>query len=260
MRILVAEDNLISQRLIAGLLANPRFLLTIVDNGREAVTAARGGEFDLILMDCRMPEMDGFEATGAIRDLPTIARRLPIIALTADNLPGDREHCLGAGMDDYLTKPISDKTLLPMIEKWLARNGEERPDGREEAGARDAAPVIFDDSRIASLRLAENRNGTLFVDELIETFLLNTALDLSQLRLAAEQGKATDIYRLSHRLKGSSGSLGLLGLEAHFSALEIMGRSGECAGADKLLVLVERDLPASRAALFAQLSSGKQAA
>jgi two-component system, sensor histidine kinase and response regulator len=259
-RILVAEDNLISQRLISGLLANPRYKLTIVDNGREAVAAAKAGDFDLIFMDCRMPAMNGFDATNAIRQLASPARLTPIIALTADTLPGDRERCLEAGMDDYLAKPVSANSLISAVETWLARGKERLAATPEERSPQDRGPEIFNRQRLDALRSVEASNNTQFVDELIETFLLSTALDMSLLRTAVENSRAEEIFHLSHRLKASCGSLGLLSLEANFSALEVTGRAGELAGALKLLVLVERDLPAARSALFAQLSSGKQAA
>ncbi len=116
--VLVAEDNLINQRLAAHLLRKFGCELVFASNGLEVVEAARRTRFDLILMDCQMPEMDGFEATAEIRRCETRGDRVPIVALTANAMQGDRERCLAAGMDDYLTKPIRPEELRAMLERW----------------------------------------------------------------------------------------------------------------------------------------------
>ncbi len=118
--ILVVEDNLVNQKLALLQLKKLGYQGEAVNNGREAVQAATAQRFALILMDCQMPEMNGFEATAAIR--ATEARtglHVPIIAMTANAMQGDREVCVGAGMDDYLTKPVRLETLRAVVERWL---------------------------------------------------------------------------------------------------------------------------------------------
>jgi signal transduction histidine kinase/ActR/RegA family two-component response regulator len=123
LRVLVAEDNEMNQFVTEQLLMQQGCIATIVENGALAVDAVRNGHFDLVLMDCQMPEMDGLAATRAIRAIraTTAAHRLPIIALTADAVSGDREKCLEAGMDDYVSKPIDSKLLFAAIQRLTRR-------------------------------------------------------------------------------------------------------------------------------------------
>ncbi len=117
-RILVAEDNVVNQRVAAGLLSKRGHQVTVVSNGREALEALRRGAFDLVLMDVQMPDMDGFEATAAIRQWEReTGSRVRIVAMTAHAMTGDRERCLAAGMDGYLAKPIDQRTLYDVVEE-----------------------------------------------------------------------------------------------------------------------------------------------
>jgi CheY-like chemotaxis protein len=118
-RVLIAEDNLMNQRVATKLLQKVGCETHVVVNGREAVEAVRNNHYDLVLMDCQMPEMDGFEATAAIRKMEGLAKHTVIFALTANAMAGDREKCLAAGMDDYLSKPFDLKALERAIETWL---------------------------------------------------------------------------------------------------------------------------------------------
>jgi CheY-like chemotaxis protein len=124
-KILLVEDNLINQQVAVGILQIQGYSVTVANNGREALEAHTHGAFDLILMDCHMPEMDGFEATMEIRrqEQSAIGRRVPIVALTANAMAQDREECLKAGMDDHLSKPFSMQTLQDMLDRWMPQAG-----------------------------------------------------------------------------------------------------------------------------------------
>jgi two-component system sensor histidine kinase/response regulator len=137
LKILLAEDNLVNQKLVVKMLEKRGHRVVVAPNGRKAVDAFKAEYFDLILMDVQMPEMDGLEATARIRereaelatrDLQPGTHNIPIIALTAHAMKGDREKCIGAGMDDYVTKPIKADELFAVIEKLSAglRNGDEK--------------------------------------------------------------------------------------------------------------------------------------
>ncbi|MCD6198237.1 MAG: response regulator [Deltaproteobacteria bacterium] len=120
MRILIAEDNIVNQKVALKMLEKMGFRAdAVANNGREAVKAVVDMPYDLVLMDCQMPEMDGYKATREIRNSKSEIRNLPIIALTANAMKGDREKCINAGMDDYLAKPLSPKALADVLEKWL---------------------------------------------------------------------------------------------------------------------------------------------
>jgi CheY-like chemotaxis protein len=118
-KILMAEDNVVSQRVTSLLLQRLGYHVDVVSDGREAVDSFRAVDYHLVLMDCQMPNMDGFAATEAIRGLERERRHTPIIALTASALKGERERCLAAGMDDYLTKPITPEALVGALQTWV---------------------------------------------------------------------------------------------------------------------------------------------
>jgi CheY-like chemotaxis protein len=121
-RVLVAEDNAINRLVAGGLLESLGYAVQMVETGRQAVKAVRAARYDLVLMDLHMPDMDGFAATAAIRQEERAAgqaRRLPIVALTADALAGDAEKSVAAGMDDHLTKPLTVERLAALVERWL---------------------------------------------------------------------------------------------------------------------------------------------
>ena len=143
-RILVAEDNLVNSRLISRQLAKLGFESEIVENGRRAVEACAGAGYAAVLMDCQMPEMDGFEATVRIRRQESGRRRIPIIALTASAFTGDRERCLAAGMDDYLSKPLETGALARVLERWTARADR----NRMAAAPSCAQPAAQTDSKV----------------------------------------------------------------------------------------------------------------
>ena len=117
-RILLVEDNIVNQKVARRMLEKAGHRVDCAADGREAIRAASTLPYDLILMDCQMPEVDGLEATERIRALPAPASHVPIVALTANAIQGDRERCLAAGMDDYLSKPIQRDALLRMVEQW----------------------------------------------------------------------------------------------------------------------------------------------
>lgn len=128
-RILAAEDNAVNQMVIRRLVERLGYRIEVVKSGREAVEAVRGGGYAMVLMDCQMPDMDGFEATEAIRRLTGAVSAVPVVAVTANAMPGFREQCLAAGMDDYLPKPILLDDLARVLGRWVAAGeaaGQER--------------------------------------------------------------------------------------------------------------------------------------
>jgi CheY-like chemotaxis protein len=166
-------------------------------------------------MDCQMPEMDGYAATAAIRARETSAARLPIVAMTAHAMKGDRERCLAAGMDDYLAKPLRPEQLDAVLERWL----------HAPAGAPEAAPEP--EPGPASMALVDEARARVFredypeiVDQLIELFQDSTPPLLRELREGAEAGDAETVRRAAHKLKGSCQNIGASGMAAQVAELE----------------------------------------
>jgi len=123
-KVLVAEDNLINQKVIARILKKMGYEVSVADNGREALDLLEVQSFDVVLMDCQMPVMDGFACTRAIRELDSELAEVPIIAITANAMEGDRERCLRAGMDDYLAKPVRPEVLQRVLDHWCTKKPE----------------------------------------------------------------------------------------------------------------------------------------
>ena len=121
--LLIVEDNLVNQRVAARLVEKMGYRAAVVNNGLEAIQAVQREHYDLILMDCQMPELDGFTATAEIRRLEKPGSHMPVIAMTANAMRGDREKCLAAGMDDYVSKPVAFEDLRVLVTRWLARAG-----------------------------------------------------------------------------------------------------------------------------------------
>ncbi|MBC7900340.1 MAG: PAS domain S-box protein, partial [Saprospiraceae bacterium] len=195
-RILVAEDNAVNQKVALGQLGNLGYQAVAVRTGREVLKAVEGGSFDIIFMDCQMPEMDGFETTAAIRGLAGNDRHTTIIAMTANALEGDREKCLAAGMDDYLSKPVKADALRAMLEKWI------------KPVVTNGGNGAIDHTVIGSLREMQQPGKPDFVTEVIDLFLGDAASQLDQLRIALNAGDGAERSRLAHLIKGSSANVG----------------------------------------------------
>ena len=204
-RVLVAEDNRTNQMVAAGMLTMNSCECEFAANGIEAVDAARNKRFDLILMDCSMPEMDGYEATAHIRNFEEpLGRRTPIVAMTANTQQGDAEKCLASGMDDYLAKPITLVELRQKLERWLSRPVPGARAALPYAGPHDidGNPIdyeVFD-------KLREILGPAL--QQTVAPFLEDTPDYLSRLEQAVHDGDADTARAMAHSIKGSSGNLG----------------------------------------------------
>jgi len=216
-RVLVAEDNAVNQRVVLAMLARLGLTADAVGNGQEAVAAVGNLPYDLVLMDCQMPDMDGYAATAAIRARETAGRRLPIIALTADAIEGVRERCLAVGMDAYLTKPIRHADLVALLQSRLPA-GSGNPSST--SGRTQLAAVPCD--RAVIMRLAEEigyEAGTL-LPEICAAMAVDVASLMTASAAALAAGDHATIARDAHRLKGQALTLGLGELVGMASGLE----------------------------------------
>ncbi|MHB0874786.1 MAG: response regulator [Anaerolineae bacterium] len=222
-RILVAEDNVINQLVALGMLKKLGYRADAVANGQESIAALQTIAYDLVLMDCQMPEMDGFEATRAIRSGQSGApnQRVPIIALTAHAMRGDRERCLEAGMSDYLTKPIQPAQLAAGLERWLDGGSVERSPVPEAEARPD--PGVFD--REAFLARAMGDEELLLA--VTEAFLADMPLQIEKLSVAVEAGDSALTEQQAHSIKGASATVSANALRAVALAIENAGRAGD---------------------------------
>ncbi len=211
-KILVAEDNLVNQVFVKEILEEMQVEYTIASNGIEAVEAVKEYEYDLIVMDCLMPEMDGFEATRIICDMQDkgIVKDIPIIALTANAMKGDREKCLDAGMDDYLTKPVRKKELKEAI-YFLIRGEEIQSDGdfeEEKVLTEEPHDVVLDPDAVENARsILKDKYG-----EMVNVYIDNSWERVEEISDAINSNDIEAIIRPAHTLKSTSKQMGAMKL------------------------------------------------
>lgn len=225
LRILIAEDNEVNRRLALLLLHRLGYTADVVVNGREAVDAVKERPYDVVLMDCHMPELDGYAATGEIRTLTDAAADRPrprIIAVTAAAMTGDREKCLAAGMDDYVTKPVKADALraalaLAVVPPTEPATIAQEPELESEAELRQVTEVL-------ALEL-----GADSVKELVEAYLVDTPDRLKEMETLAGGEDQVTLRRLAHSLKGTSTLFGLSRTGSLAAILEQSAAGGEKA-------------------------------
>jgi PAS domain S-box-containing protein len=267
--LLLVEDNVINQKMARALLTRQGYQVDLAGNGMEAVTVARSGGYDLIFMDVQMPDMDGFEATRLIREEEGSQRHTPIIAMTAYALHGDRQRCLDAGMDDYVSKPLDPRKVIQTIQRWTDGGIQEEaspqdveantPTGQNGTGSLPAQPVekIIQKPPVppagssngmqqkTAVPLAVERaldrfsNDRDFYYNLLEEFLLSLPDRLSEMKVSLEKGEAQNLSYLAHNLKGVSANFGADELSQLSAALDESCRSGDLVAARRLTVEIE---------------------
>jgi signal transduction histidine kinase/CheY-like chemotaxis protein/ligand-binding sensor domain-containing protein len=282
LQVLLVEDNLVNQKLAVRLLEKQGHTVTVTENGREALAALERQDFNLVLMDVQMPEMNGFEATAEIRQREGQSRvssapksersesqskgtspdlnspGIPIIAMTAHAMKGDRERCLESGMDGYVSKPIQALELFDEIDRVIRRMPKGRltldpqrvPSGRSDNSSRSTtSPMVKSSSTVESPAVIDRAAALERVEgdvellrELIELFLGDSAKLLSEVRESVVHGDERALERAAHKLKGP---LGTLGAQATFDLaqrLEEMGRDGNLINAKTALHSLEKEI------------------
>jgi PAS domain S-box-containing protein len=220
LRILVVEDNEISREIILKLLEQIGFRATTAKNGAEALDSFAENRFDLILMDCQMPELDGYEVTEMIRRRQTIQNSPKIIALTANAEEFEREKCLQAGMDDFLCKPLTNETLAAVIKKYFpSQKALSNLDLRENL-FQDSLSKIIDRKTLENFLTIESRGEKNFLSEILSLYCENTEKRLLELTEALQKRDLESVKKISHGLKGSSANTGISRLVKLFEDLE----------------------------------------
>jgi signal transduction histidine kinase/CheY-like chemotaxis protein/HPt (histidine-containing phosphotransfer) domain-containing protein len=297
-RVLLAEDNPVNQDVTLTMLRNIGYQVDVVANGREVLAALSRASYDLVLMDCQMPEMDGFETTrvirapeaenttesttqrtagGAQKSTPT---HLPIIALTANAIQGDRERCLAAGMDDYLSKPFTQEQLAAALQPWLQQVSATREEQAETPSAEATTPRNFlleppmfshvknasptatpsaarlaavDFQALDRIRALQRDNAPALLDKVIQNYLSHSPQLLQALHEAVAHNDASALQKVAHSLKSSSATLGAATLAALCQDLETMGHKHSLEKAALVLSAATAEYETVREALSAEL-------
>ncbi len=252
-RILLVEDTLVNQKVALSMLKRLGHVVTLAQNGREAVDLTAVESFAIILMDCQMPEMDGFEATSHIRRREAQgAARTPIVAMTAHAMQGDRERCLQAGMDDYIPKPVRREALEAVLTRWLPSAEPEPEPAPPPASAALQSPFL-DPSVLQGLREMEAEGQEGLVAEVVRLFSEQGRLLLGEIQGAALSGQGELLASRLHAFKGTAGSAGAVELARVCKAFEqdapSLSRSGALDRVEALAGAFER----ARAALMQEL-------
>ncbi|MDY6952521.1 MAG: response regulator, partial [Thermodesulfobacteriota bacterium] len=255
-RILLAEDNVVNQRVALHVLQKFGYHAHAVANGKEALQALETAPHDLVLMDVQMPEMDGVAATREIRKREDKLKaesskpkgekgfqhsarleHIPIVAMTAHAMKGDRERCLEAGMNDYTSKPIDPEELLKKIEKWTDKDDKIGPDNERAEGQDDGALGKEQEKPPVDLAKALERamGDAGFLEEMLQAFLSRIPEQVEELRAALKEGDGETLQQKAHTLKGSAANLSADTIAAIALNLEQMGREGNLQAGEQAL-------------------------
>jgi PAS domain S-box-containing protein len=293
-RILLVEDNPVNREVACGMLETFNCRIDTAENGREAVAAVATTEYALVFMDCQMPEMDGFSATQLIREHEDEGerqvhdnghrpiRRLPIVALTAHAMQGDRDLCLAAGMDDYLTKPFTLSQLEQILARWIPNRTTVRPGGdvglpsvlllqtgseqQEEStqarvrNEKDVEPTILDQSALAAIRALQRPGQPDILARVVSQYVETSGQIVDRIRCAVLSGDASELRATAHRLKSSSAQLGATAVASDCRELEMMGANQELTRAGDVLSRLEQRYAAACAAFHDELAKMRPAA
>ncbi len=285
-RILTVEDNPINQEVVRCILDKVGCTCETVDDGPKALELVSSRPYDLILMDCQMPVMDGYETTAAIRakeksgDLPGSVERIPIVAMTANALKGDREKCLAAGMDDYLSKPFRPEQLIGCIARWLPETLAEEPEAfavpaalaepepdviactaadEPVAVAADPDPgprAPIDRDSLDRLRALDTEDSGQLLDRIVNRYLDSSPDLIKTLRKELKRGNAVGVKEAAHSLKSASGFLGALEVAELCQSLENLALKNAMDQALETLEVLEPAFEMAKAALEGELESG----
>jgi len=227
--ILLAEDNIVNQKVAIRQLQKLGYRCDAVANGREAIEALSRIPYDLVLMDCQMPEMDGYEATSEIRRTEVEPKRTPIIAMTAHALEGDREKCIAAGMDDYISKPVKPEELTRVLNAFLGAKKEDR-----------VTPIHTSPVDLKRMHEALGDEPTQF-SETLNLYLETMSKNLVQLEAAVASDDRNEIESIAHNCVGMSAIFGMTSVLGALRELEVAARTGNLTNAPQAVAQAKEE-------------------
>jgi CheY-like chemotaxis protein/HPt (histidine-containing phosphotransfer) domain-containing protein len=239
--VLLVEDNPVNQEVASEMIRSLGCDVHVAEDGVQALEILANARYDVVLMDCQMPRVDGFEATRALRAREEEDQRTPVVALTANVMEGDREACLEAGMDDYLPKPFDRDALRSVLRRWLPQGGP----GAHPSGA------ALETTALDAIRALNPARGSALVAKVVGAYLASAPAALDELRACAEAGNCDGLSFQAHALKSSSGHVGARRMVELARALEHEARGGQLARAKDLVDALDAEWRGVRAALEA---------
>jgi len=254
-RALVVEDNITNQMVAKGMLEKFGLHVEVVNNGEEALSTLSRLPYDIVFMDCQMPVMDGLEATQRIRDPQSRVKdhAIPVVAMTANAMKSDRDRCLEVGMDDYISKPVDPGKLRQVLDQWLT----ERRQNIEETAAvdnGDDAPHITEPVFDYASMLTRLMGDKALACTVIETFLGDLPQHIEQLKLAAATNDSQLVAALAHKIKGASGNVGGMVLNAQSLKIEQAGKAGDLERVREGIPALEQSFAHLKSAMKERLS------
>jgi len=255
-KILLVEDNLTNQQVAKGILSKLGHLVDVANNGREAVEILQKEAYDLVLMDIQMPGMDGYQATAVIRGTKSGVNRseIPIVAMTAHAMQGDREKCLAAGMDDYISKPIHYKELNEILLKWgpkLLSEEKDNETNKEVADRRNGEATIVFDYQALSERLV---NDDELIRQVSEGFLDDMPIQIADLKKQVDNGDREKISAQAHKIKGATANIGGLLLSSVAEQIEMAAEQGDMETTSRLMLELEEQFKQLKSTMEEKIS------
>ncbi|MEO7560089.1 MAG: response regulator, partial [Nitrosospira sp.] len=272
MRVLLAEDNVTNQIVGAMMLRNLGCHVDVAANGREATQMVEAFPYEMVFMDCEMPEMDGFEATAAIRRRPGAKSRLPIIAVTAQAMQGDQEYCLLAGMDDYISKPVKQEDFAAALKRWGQERSREQkndvqpyrtenektvrvdtpaPSSSPRPSSPTNIPSALNAEVVANLRALGDATEPSLIRQIFMSFLNESVERIGILRISLDGSDTELLRKTAHALRGASGSVGAQQMADIAQQLEALGKAGSMTGAVVLMEQIEDEFDRVKAEIAA---------
>jgi len=267
-QVLLVEDNKVNQLVASQMLTTLGLNATVVSNGQDAVEHFEHVACDLILMDCQMPVMDGFAATRVIREKEAALgrSRTPIVAVTANALQGDRENCIAAGMDDYLSKPFTNSALRAILHKFFCNDEADVSKEIEDPAAllvgagESVVSSAIDPNIFKQLESLEKSSGKPFVPGILEAFLDSASELMETLRAALHAEDKQRVNQAAHSLKSSSANVGAIGLSLACKDVETLARNGDKISPTDHAIRIEREYGRVVAALSRELRQREESA
>jgi len=249
--VLVVEDNEVNQTVAREMLDHLGYRVHVVEDGVRALEVLEAGQYDLVLMDCQMPRMDGFEATREIRrrEADRAGDRTPIVALTANAQGSDRQRCLDSGMDDYLAKPFSRESLGAVLDRWIVTPGADSPEAPTGRSADLNEAAAIESEALDAIRALDSDRGEQILRNVLRVFLETLPKQIAALDEAFARDDGAAIRDSAHSLKSSSANVGARRLSQLARSLEEIARSGSTSGTEGTFASLREEASAVEAAL-----------